>query len=286
LGPLRNPKRGFLHLRKSKEKKMDSALTVLLLQDKRPLLTVEEEIRLGWQLQLGGEEAEEARRKLFESNIGLVANIAKKLGKRTLEDLIGEGFIGLHRAIEHYDPRKGFKFSTYATWWVRQAILLARINFYNERNVARVPVYLMDALHKFERLILQSPELEGDWEALASELGISREGLEDILFARMGGYIAISLDDISDDHPDTTLKELIPEPEVDTRLSDLVTMMTDLLTEEEVEVLQLSCCEGLTIQQVALELHITYNRVLGCRRSAKRKIEAKYPTFAHVSLDP
>ncbi|MDO8650448.1 MAG: sigma-70 family RNA polymerase sigma factor [Candidatus Berkelbacteria bacterium] len=275
-----------MHSTNNKETEMKDALTVLLSQTKRPLLTIEEEIHLAWLLRSGGEGAQQARKKLFEHNIGLVASIAKKFGPRSREDLIGEGILGLERALEHYDPRTGYRFSTYATFWIMREIRIARINFYNERNVARIPIYLIEALSKLEKLIRRSPELEDEPEALAIELEISREGIEDILFARMGGYIATSLDDISDDHPDTPLKDLIPEPTVETRLADRVTMLTDLLTDEEVEVLQLSCCDGLTMSQVASELNISVNRVRGCRRSTKRKIEAKYPTFAHVSLDP
>jgi RNA polymerase primary sigma factor len=144
-----------------------------------PLLTKSEEILLAKRVEMGDKGAKE---RLIRSNLRLVISIAKNYYTQEMDflDLIQEGNTGLIRAVEKFDYRRGFKFSTYATWWIRQAITRAIAN--QDRNI-RIPVHMIDKINKMartERRWLQKTGKEPDDDHLASELGIEPSGVQEI----------------------------------------------------------------------------------------------------------
>ena len=150
---------------------------------KVPLLTAEEEIELSKQMELGGEEGKRAQQRLAEANLRLVVSIAKRyVGRGMLFlDLIQEGNLGLIKAVEKYDYRKGFKFSTYATWWIRQAITRA---IADQARTIRIPVHMVETINKLIRVsrqLLQELGREPTPEEIAEEMGMSVERVREIL---------------------------------------------------------------------------------------------------------
>ena len=144
-----------------------------------PLLTKSEEIQLAKRIEMGDKWAKD---RLIRSNLRLVISIAKKYYTQNMEflDLIQEGNTGLIRAVEKFDYHKGFKFSTYATWWIRQAITRAIAN--QDRNI-RIPVHMIEKINKMartERKLLQETGKEPNDEDLAAELGITVQGVQEI----------------------------------------------------------------------------------------------------------
>jgi len=148
-----------------------------------PLLNAEQEKQLGWQIEHGNTaEAQESKRRLIEGNLRLVVSIAKRYVGRGLPlmDLVQEGNIGLMRAVNKFDYRRGYKFSTIASWWIRQSINRAVAD---KARTIRVPAYMMDSINRLLRVshgLTQKYGREPSNQELAAEMGISLEKIEQI----------------------------------------------------------------------------------------------------------
>lgn len=264
---------------------MNDALEDLTSQKSQPLLTAEQLRHLFSQLWSGGQDALEARAKLREHNIGLVISIARRYKNQYTEDLVGEGIFGLDRAITLFNPELGFEFSTYATHWIREAIGRAIVNFYNQRNVARVPVYMHDALKKMDRLLENSPELEGNVKALSEQLNLTIKRTQLVIDTRKKGLAALSLDAPLRSRPGS-LKELAPEAQPDERRLELATMILELMTEQEAQILWMTCVDQLSNSEAAQVLGIKEATLRNLKGKAKKRVKERYPDIALILLDP
>ena len=150
---------------------------------RKRMLTKREEIELGRMIQEGtGEEKEKARKKLVQANLRLVVSIAKKyIGQGVLfMDLVQEGSLGLIKAAEKFDYRKNFKFSTYATWWIKQTIIRA---ISNQSRTIRIPVHMLEKIRRYKKAcsdIVSSDILEADEETISKISGLDSKKIEEV----------------------------------------------------------------------------------------------------------
>jgi RNA polymerase primary sigma factor len=244
---------------------------------KTPLLTKEEERELAKRASEGDEEA---RQRLMKANLRLVVSIAKRYANRTpnlsILDLIQEGNIGLSRAVEKFDYRKGFKFSTYATWWIRQAITRALAD---QSRTIRIPVHMVETISKYaqtRRHMIQELGREPMPEEVAAEMGIDVEKVRHI---QKISQEVLSIEAPVGDEEDSTLSDFIPDEKSATPaqlaaralLRDLLKEIMADLTEREQNVLKMrfGLEDGVshTLEEVG--------RVSGVTRERIRQIEAK-----------
>lgn len=256
----------------------DSVRLYLREIGKIPLLTLEEEIDLGKRVVEGDKKAKD---KMVQANLRLVVSIAKRYSGRGLDflDLIQEGNTGLLRAVEKFDPEKGFKFSTYATWWIRQAITRA---IADQARTIRIPVHMVETINKVlrtTRKLTQELNREPSVEEIADAMGMEPEKIEYVMKIKQDiASLDASIGRDGDDE-DSVLGDFVEDEErvspedaaAMQLLKEQVAIILSALSEREQKIIKMRFGVGggrpHTLEEVGAEFSVTRERI--------RQIEAK-----------
>ncbi|MBQ7039248.1 MAG: RNA polymerase sigma factor RpoD [Clostridia bacterium] len=242
---------------------------------KVPLLSLDEEIKLAQRMMEGDESA---KQRLAEANLRLVVSIAKRYVGRGMQflDLIQEGNLGLIKAVEKFDHTKGYKFSTYATWWIRQAITRA---IADQARTIRIPVHMVETINKLMRIqrqLIQENGREPQPEEVAKEMNMSIEKVREIMKIAQE---PVSLETPIGEEEDSHLGDFIPDDDAPapaeaasfTMLKEQLDAVLGTLTDREAKVLRqrygLEDGRQRTLEEVGVEFGVTRERI--------RQIEAK-----------
>lgn len=257
----------------------DSVRLYLREIGKIPLLTADEELELAQKVVAGDKRAKD---KMAEANMRLVVSIAKRYSGRGLDflDLIQEGNTGLLRAVEKFDPDKGFKFSTYATWWIRQAITRA---IADQARTIRIPVHMVETINKLlrtQRRMTQELNREPTIEELAKELEMEPEKVEYVIKIKQDIHsLDAGVGRDGDDDSESVLGDFIEDEEAaspeesaaNQLLKEQVSGILAALTEREQKIIKmrfgLDDGKNHTLEEVGQEFAVTRERI--------RQIEAK-----------
>lgn len=256
-----------------------------------PLLSAEEEVELAIRMSEGDVAA---KKRLSEANLRLVVSIAKRYVGRGMQflDLIQEGNLGLIKAVEKFDHTKGFKFSTYATWWIRQAITRA---IADQARTIRVPVHMVEVINKATRCnrkLVQELGREPTLEEIAAELNLP---IEKIIEANRTAADTLSLDMPVGDEEDTTIGSFVEDDNTpgpvdatsNAMLSEALTEILGTLTEREADVLRMrfGMYDGRThtLEEVGQIFGVTRERIRQIENKAIRKL--RHPSRAKKIKD-
>ena len=272
-----------LKISKSITNRSSEALDKYLVEiGREPMVSIDEEIELAQKIRKGGREGERAKDKLVKANLRFVVSVAKQYQHQglSLTDLIDEGNIGLVKAAEKFDETRGFKFISYAVWWIRQSILQA---IAEQSRIVRLPLNQVGSLNKINKAFArfeQEHERVPSPEELAQELELPREKVTDTL--RVAGR-HISVDAPFADGEDNSLLDVLVNPDspnadrglINESLATEVDRALETLTERERDIIRYFFgigCSEMTLEEIGEKFDLTRERVRQIKEKAIRRL--------------